>query len=628
MNCKDFFERAVQASLTKYPSPDGNDLIVTVRERAKIMKKQNENRRCYDIVEAAPEQTIHKSGRVFSALAGTAAAVAVIGGSVFGLNYIIGHGGLKEGGGNTGTGAAYRDFSANTEVKDLLDAAKDRFVFGDVAAEVESVEYDGQFVRIKYFVEYIGENAEDSPWWEGLALLLHDSTHNAISHGSMENLAYLEDNREEKMYTCDMEVGFGETADLELFANSPTMFGDNPEVAIASYTLTGIDKSECCYSISDKIDFVSELYGNTEIYSADISAFGVNLRHSKNFAPDKDFSFVIRYKDGSQTELHDYRKTHYGTGSRGEDDFASTFMTIYNGDPIDVNNIASLIINGTEVKLNVYTGEKFFTDVSERAQELHNSKGAEYHVILERNDTIPTGCVIRTEPEFGLLDELPQSYTLYVSSGASVQKTFDITHRADGEPTGIPEIVDFGYAAGRAYVYCSSFSFDELLTELSRNAPDELISAVQPYCDERGELQYDKLCAGLETVEVRGFLDNEAMPGVRYFRLNDKYILGARPEDVSAFVLEDADDGLVFASEQWKRDVHVDYNGIRKTIELLWAVYDGLPDIAVTTHEDPGSGNITLGISVNEDDITALKQYLSDNGADLSLCEFYGLYTF
>lgn len=90
MEPKALFDKALSEVSEKYTFSPDREIVNNIMERAKSMEKHKQNRH-----------------RVLTAAAGTAAAFAVIGGSVLGLNYLNEHGGLKEGG-----SAAYHEDSS------------------------------------------------------------------------------------------------------------------------------------------------------------------------------------------------------------------------------------------------------------------------------------------------------------------------------------------------------------------------------------------------------------------------------------------------------------------------------------------------------------------------------------
>lgn len=91
MDYKSFFNSALSEAFDKYTFSDADEMMKSIRERAMNMENKTEKRH-----------------NIFNAVAGTAATVAVIGGSVLGLNYLNEHGGLKEGG-YEGGGAGYHE---------------------------------------------------------------------------------------------------------------------------------------------------------------------------------------------------------------------------------------------------------------------------------------------------------------------------------------------------------------------------------------------------------------------------------------------------------------------------------------------------------------------------------------
>lgn len=599
MEYKDFFNSALSEAFDKYTFSDADEMMKSIRERAERMDKN-----------------IVKRSRVFSIAAGTAAAVAVIGGSALGMSCLNEYGGLSEGG-----GAAYHESTPEAEIKDLLTAAGDRFVFGDTAAEIESVDYDGQFIRIKYTVEYTG--GDDSYHdWESLVIGIDPDDYNALvlmPSGSYRDIDRISDNKIEKLFIGDLSLKNGETVKVCLEVDSPQLFEYTIDHT-AVYTVTGVDKSGTTYTVNDAD-------GNEWII---LSPLGAKLVGPTEYGMDEDFSFALKFRDGETTEIIETMRGPCKNGTivamPGEvtDDWDDMEVEYLLPDPVDVNDIAAVIINGEEIPLNFYTGEKF-SDGAEQTARYLADKGAECHVIVDRNETMDAGCVIRTEPEFGLMDELPESYELHLSSGSFEQNNFNVQYRTIGEPSGIPQIINFGYDGERAYIYLCSCSFDDFISEATAESTvdDSFIEAVSAYCDENGALNYNLLCDGSESFQIAGFLDNSCMSGVRYFRIDDKYVLGAKEEDATAFVLVDAETG---GAELY--GVHTDYNGIRHILNILRVRYSGFPYVYITVVEDLGTGDVTLEISVSEEERPALEQFLTDNNADLSLCRFMKLFTF
>ncbi len=140
MNYRDFFEKALAEAYREAPVTDDRTFVGEIDERARNMKNSNERKH-----------------RVFGAVAGTAAAVAMVGGSVLGVNFLNEHGGLKEGG-----GAAYQAENEPSVTTNALMSAADiaeanaktevpaTFVH-ETAAEtitVNSYEFDGKTLNI------------------------------------------------------------------------------------------------------------------------------------------------------------------------------------------------------------------------------------------------------------------------------------------------------------------------------------------------------------------------------------------------------------------------------------------------------------------------------------------------
>lgn len=108
MNYRDFFDKALSEAYREAPVTDDRTFVGEICERADNMKNNNERKH-----------------RLFTAVAGTAAAVAVVGGGVLGVNYLNQYGGLKEGG-----GAAYHTETAETTaaVTAEVTAANDGYI--------------------------------------------------------------------------------------------------------------------------------------------------------------------------------------------------------------------------------------------------------------------------------------------------------------------------------------------------------------------------------------------------------------------------------------------------------------------------------------------------------------------
>lgn len=191
--CKDFFEDAVSA-IQKYPFSDDETTIKNVKERARNMqnKEYSEHKGLIEITPGHYEPK--KSTRILHAAVGTAAAVALIGGSVWGINFLNENGGLKERS-DIGAGAAYHEdteyteeaavteeaetdvpakteaditeeLSADTETRGCIEIDADAKPVNGVVPMDETIELDGmtvhftgyefdsQYMRIEYDVKY------------------------------------------------------------------------------------------------------------------------------------------------------------------------------------------------------------------------------------------------------------------------------------------------------------------------------------------------------------------------------------------------------------------------------------------------------------------------------------------
>ena len=137
MNYRDFFEKALSEAYREAPVTDDRTFVRMIDERARNMKNSN-----------------IKLHRVFGAVAGTAAAVAVVGGSVLGVNFLNEHGGLKEGG-----VAAYQAENEPSVTTNALMSAADItepgvFRYDNCTLYVRDYTFDGMRVTISYDVVY------------------------------------------------------------------------------------------------------------------------------------------------------------------------------------------------------------------------------------------------------------------------------------------------------------------------------------------------------------------------------------------------------------------------------------------------------------------------------------------
>ncbi len=111
MNYKDIFNRAFSDIGSVYPFSDDQAVFDRVKERAKIMEKneKTEKNRSYgQVTEVFPPADMPKPRKAPRVIAAVAASAAVIGAGVLGVNFLNEHGGLKEGG-SVAVGAGYHE---------------------------------------------------------------------------------------------------------------------------------------------------------------------------------------------------------------------------------------------------------------------------------------------------------------------------------------------------------------------------------------------------------------------------------------------------------------------------------------------------------------------------------------
>ena len=170
MEIKEFFDSNFSNILRDHSCPDHETAFKDVKERAKRMKNKESNVRQIQFKEVPVDYTEpKKSAKVLHAVAGVAGAAAVLTGAVFGLKFLNDHGGLKEGGIDTGTsaGAAYHeDISEPTQseaaVTEAVTVSKAKtevpavFVHKTLArtVTVKSFEFDGRTLNFNYDVDF------------------------------------------------------------------------------------------------------------------------------------------------------------------------------------------------------------------------------------------------------------------------------------------------------------------------------------------------------------------------------------------------------------------------------------------------------------------------------------------
>lgn len=189
MDYRSVFDNAMSQKLSEYTFSDNRTIMNNIEERARRMEKNKQKR--YSI---------------FSAAAGTAAVVAVIGGSVFGLNYLNEHGGLKEG----GAGYSANDTAVpeeNTELPEYInldELAGQTFEFSDLTVKIHSAQYDGKYLRLDY------EGISEDPHMRG-NFVLESTVYGYFSSSESDFARYWRDgegeaDRESDNVTLIMEV--------------------------------------------------------------------------------------------------------------------------------------------------------------------------------------------------------------------------------------------------------------------------------------------------------------------------------------------------------------------------------------------------------------------------------------
>jgi len=384
MDYKDFFNRAVSAAYRRYTFSDSSDIIRSVKERANGMEKNNEK----------------KKSRILPVLAGTAAAVAVIGAGVFGVNMLNTYGGLK--GPDVQGGAGYHEevtepaettaVTTNAliatediaEPKDILQSVGDVLEFSDMTAKISKYDYDGQFLRVMVEAEY-HKPISDGEGIHRLVLHIKDFEKYDVSTFCLNDYKYVtakyyqeiaemirnDPNVENWDEAADMDtfgrtlmydIGTyirldpGQTAELE-FEYLPAE-GTAREFA-GNYTLTGIDTTDALCTVTNSLTdttFTVSKWGALVEGPYDLGELG----------EIENFSLAVKYKDGTEKMLADrgtksdfypsddipyYEFPSYYTDlGRGRDYIISS---IFMEGKIDVENIAAVVINGEEIGTDI-----------------------------------------------------------------------------------------------------------------------------------------------------------------------------------------------------------------------------------------------------------------------------------
>ncbi len=394
MDYKSIFDKAMSWKLSEYTFSE-NKVLRNIEERAKNMKK-NDNVKQKHFTEITSEyaepKKSHKALNVFAGVAGTA---AVLTGAVFGLNWLNEHGGLK-GPDVQGPGAGYHEdvtepvettpvttdaliaVEENTEPKNILQSVGDVLEFSNMTAKISKYDYDGQYLRVMVEAEYhypvsevegvhrLGLHVKDNDKYDVGEYCLNDYQYvTAKYYQEIAEMIWNDPNVENWDESADMErigntlmydIGIyirldpGQTAELQ-FEYHPAAVGIEWEYA-GNYTLTGIDTTDALCTVTNSVT-------NTTV---SVSKWGVLVEGPYNLEEIENFSLAVKYKDGMEKILAD-RSTkpehnpsndipyyefpaYYTDLGRGRDYIMSS---LFMEGKIDVENIASVVVNGEEI---------------------------------------------------------------------------------------------------------------------------------------------------------------------------------------------------------------------------------------------------------------------------------------
>ena len=360
MNYERFFKSAVSATLDKYPSPDSEKIISVVRERTTKMNKHEENVTYISAADLPEDRPAGRKHRFLTAAAGTAAAVAVVGAGVFGVNYLNANGGLSE-----SNGAAYHAETPavaaemNNEITestvqggDILKAAGDTLAFSDLSATIEETDFDGQFLRVVLNADFYDPAGADSGFTP------HFSICDRSGNGILTNDNGLLSVNTEGHFRCvlyaraDLEPGQMTGLGIKYYhipENNETP-APEPET-LGAYTLTGTDISGLSFIAADEETGISAVVTK---YCAEIEG---------NFSKEDYDSLycALKYNDGTIKTLADRRSPDteeaQSAGLLYQENYQSDTETgkgriilFSEGDVLtDTGSITSVIINDTEL---------------------------------------------------------------------------------------------------------------------------------------------------------------------------------------------------------------------------------------------------------------------------------------
>ncbi|MCR4780169.1 MAG: hypothetical protein K5876_03635, partial [Ruminiclostridium sp.] len=279
----------------------------------------------------------------FYAVAGTAAALALAGGSLLGVNWLHENIGVSAG------GAGYHDDTAADIAEpggDILQAVGDIIRFGDMTVTITEADFDGQFLRVACKPEFTGEAPEGAEPGN-IEICVRDGSSNVLIQSSTSSY-----NEETGCCTvgCYVDLKPGQIAKISF--SSPEYHKDMTDFDIGehgNYTLTGMN--------IEGIAYVGETEPGTTVT---VTKFGAFIESTNNYAEYDRFRVAVIYNDGTEKVLTDRRqRTGYdhervGGYSGGylynfEAMTGSVSLFSDSAEPIDVENIASVTIDAVQL---------------------------------------------------------------------------------------------------------------------------------------------------------------------------------------------------------------------------------------------------------------------------------------
>ena len=291
MDHREIFNAAMSQKLSEYTFSDNNTVMKNIKERAKKMDRKKEIRR-----------------RVLSAAAAVAGAAVILTGTVFGINYLNEHGGLREGGIESSNGAGYssnsesavgseqqgRDFANNDIDEEGYVKVDQRYGVGnDLTVHLKGYKFDGTWAKIYYDLVYKDEIADDyirkivpkdsdNGRFESVEFATVGNILSCIANYGLDTPAD----------SVDVTFGYNDDTDSDIFGL--TMYKSTDKINEPIYTTAVMGTFE---------DITTTIIGNAEaITTAQIPVTSADT----TAAPDNETSIVVEFTGTEISGMYDF----------------------------------------------------------------------------------------------------------------------------------------------------------------------------------------------------------------------------------------------------------------------------------------------------------------------------------